>query len=297
MTQRRRARTAAAGALAASALALAPAASAAAARTSGEETAYVRVGHLVPELGEMVMSAVLTDYDGSTQPLELVPEATYGAVTDYAALPVGYYSVSVRPVGAAPDSPPVLSGTLEARAGQAYTVAGLGTAEAPRLGAIQDDITPAAPGTARVRVVPAASAAQQLDVGVVGGPALAEDAAFSQPTGYVDVPAGDVTVRAGAQGGPPSDTPVELGDGDVYTLLVLDAPQGGLEVRAIEDATGAGVQPVGGADTGFGGLAGGQDGGQDGAASAALAAGGGALALAGTGALALQHRRRASASR
>jgi hypothetical protein len=48
---------------------------------------------------------------------------------------------------------------------------------------------------------------------------------------------------------------VTLAAGSVHTLVALDGASG-LEIANLEDAAGSGLQPVGGAETGFGGTAG-----------------------------------------
>jgi hypothetical protein len=274
--------------LAASALMLLAGSGAASAATPSDasNTAYIRAGHLIPGFGGVTMSATLTAYDGSTRPLTLAPKATYGTLSAYEPLPVGYYSVAVRPLGAAADSPPVLTGTLAAAAGDAYTITGLGDSTSPRLQTIQDDITPPPPGTAKVRVLPVARPAQTTDVSVVGGPQVAQAAAFSQPTPYTSVAPGDVAVKV-STAGVSTQVSADLKGGSVYTLLVLDDGKGGLTVRPVLDATGSGVVPSGGAQTGAGGLAT-----RSPEHSPALAAGGVAVAAAGAGVLLLAGRRR-----
>ena len=282
MTSPRRSATGTLGALLAAALlVLLPTATATAAPDPG--SAYIRVGHFVAGLGGMTMSATLTAYDGSTTPMVLAPEATYGALSDYQPLPVGYYSVAVRPAGAPSTSDPVLTGTLEAMAGQAYTVTGLGDASAPRLTAVADDLTAPAAGQAKLRVLPAALPGATTDVTVVGGAPVAQGAAFSEPTAYVQRPAGPVSLRV-STGGRTATADATLASGSISTVLVLDDGKGGLTVRLVTDATGAGVVPVGGADTGAGGLA-------PRGSSALVVAGGLTAAAAGAGALVLLRRR------
>lgn len=235
------------------ALALAPASGAAAAGSKGDE-AYIRVAHLVPGFGGVTMSATLTGFDGSTRDLVLAPEATYGAITGYESLPAGSYAVAVRPLGAAATSAPVLTQTLQAKAGDAYTIAGLGDSTAPRLSAITDDLSAPGSGTARVRVLPAAEPGQTTDVTVDGGTKVASGAEFSVPTGYVDVPAGSTTFTATTGQRSTKDT-TTLAGGSVYTLLVLADGTTGLALRPVTDATGSGVVPSGGAAAGGGYLA------------------------------------------
>ncbi|PWJ53966.1 protein of unknown function [Quadrisphaera granulorum] len=276
-------------------LALGPASGAAASgraaggAASGND-AYIRVAHLVPGFGGVTMTATLTSFDGSTRQLTLAPEATYGAITPYEPLPAGSYAVAVRPVGASPSTAPVLTQTLTAQPGAAYTIAGLGDSTAPRLSALDDDLTSPGPGTARVRVLPAAEPGQTTDV-TASGRAVATGAAFSEPTGYVDVPAGEVTFQAstGQRRGQETTT---LAGGSVYTVLVLADGSTGITLKPVTDATGSGVVPRGGAATGGGYLAehaaDGSWAGPAASAAAGTALAGGALAVA----LALGRRRR-----
>lgn len=232
--------------------------------------AWVRAAHLIPGLG--TMSIGLTPFQGASAaatpapgvmpaPVKdgmraIAPAAGYGQVTDYQQIPAGIYTITVRPAGAAADSPPLISGTLKAGAGQAFTVAGLGTKSAPRVEALPDDLTPPAAGKTRVRLLPAASAAKTVTVTAMGGPAVAQDAAFGRATGYAAVPAGPWTLKATSGGGSPAPatSKVDLAGGSVYTLLVLDSGSK-LKVSPVLDASGLDVMPAGGAQTGGGYLA------------------------------------------
>ena len=217
--------------------------------------AWVRAAHLVPGLEAMQVSARPT---AGGDAVVLAADAGYGDVAPYQRLAPGDYTVELRPAGAAPTSSPVLSSTLTAKAGAAYTLAGLGSLASPRLATLQDDLTPPAAGTANVRLLPAASSAAQVTVSAVDGPVVARDAVFGQPTSYTSVPAGTWTLQAVANGVAPATTKVDLTAGGVYTLAVVDGT-GGLGVQVVTDAAGAATMPVGGAQTGGGGTAGGLD--------------------------------------
>ncbi|MFC3687239.1 DUF4397 domain-containing protein [Aquipuribacter hungaricus] len=232
----------------------APAASA----SGGAEPAWLRPAHLVPDLGAMdIRLSPFTD-EGGTTPAEDKPlletTAAYGAVGQYGPVPAGSYAVSVRPAGTPVSEPALLSLTIDLEPGAAYTVAGLGTKDAPRLERLVDDLTPPAQGTAKVRLLPASLAAPTVDVQAEGGPVLAQGAALGQPTSYAAAPAGSWTISArGASAS--GSTALTLDPGTVYTLLVLDSSGGSLAVQPVVDAVGMGTAPVGGAATGFGGLA------------------------------------------
>lgn len=266
---------------------------------------WVRAAHLVPGLGTMTIG--LTRFAGeagdpapsdgaSTAPREmgmrvLAPAAAYGAVTDYQQIPTGFYTVTVRPAGDA-DGAPLISGTLEAKPGQAYTLAGLGTKDNPRLATLDDDLTPPDQGESRVRLLPAASAAETVTVTAQDGPTVASQAPFGQATGYAAVPAGSWTLDAVADMDATTEatTEVDLAAGSVYTLLVLDSDDG-LTVTPVVDAAGMDVMPQGGAQTGGGGLAAGT-GDQRAEVAAAVAATAGVLLLGGLVLVAVRSSRR-----
>lgn len=251
------------------------------------EPAWVRVAHLVPDLP--TMDIWLTSFDGAAQEQpQLTTSADYGKVSEYEPLTPGLYAVSVRPSDAGEDEPPILTETFRAEPGQAFTVAGLGDAADASVQVLTDDLSLPGDGQARVRLLPAASSAPSVTVTADGGPTLVQDAAYGTPSGYAAVPAGswqlDVTPGPGASVAAAA-TRVDLESNAVYTLLVLESADG-LEVKAVTDAQGTTVTPVGGAQTGAGGLA-------DTAGRTPMALAAGALlSLVVGGALLVTHRRR-----
>ncbi|SEO91058.1 class F sortase [Trujillonella endophytica] len=184
------------------------------------------------------------------------PGVGYGTVSDYQQVPPGTYAISLRRAGADAVDPPVLSTTVEIAAGQARTVAGVGPFADLGLAVLEDDLTPPTSGTARVRVVAAAASAPRVDVALAGGRALAGGLAFADVGAYVEVPGGVTALVVTPAGGPPVSLPVGIAAGAVSSVLVLDAPGGGLMVRPTPDAAGAGAVPVGGVEAGGGGATG-----------------------------------------
>lgn len=259
--------------------------------------AWVRAAHLVPELGRMDID--VTPFSGGTPGMAttVVQGAGYADVTAYEQFPAGFYSVGVRPAGSAAGTTPVVSGTVETRPGGAYTLAALGSGDDATIVPLVDDLTPPPAGSARIRVLSAASSAPAVDVSAQGGPVVTQDAAFGTATGYTDVPAGTWTLDATASDTTTSDTTdsdggdpvagsstVDVAAGNVYTLAVTDAPSGGLAVTPLTDAAGMAAAPVGGAATGAGGTA-------DGQSSVARAATGAGVGLALAGAVLVLRRR------
>ncbi|MGQ7295951.1 DUF4397 domain-containing protein [Quadrisphaera sp. KR29] len=220
----------------------------------------MRAAHLVPDLPQMDIDLVPRGAQGAVA----VDGAGYGDVSTYAQVAPGAYDVGVRPAGSSAATAPVLSSTLQAEPGRAYTVVALGTAADARLVPLEDDLTPPSAGQARVRVLSAASSASAVDVSAVEGPAIVRGAPFAASTSYTDVPAGRWTLRAQpVAGGSATSTAgtadVVLEAGSTYTLAVTDGRDGAsaLAVTPVADASGGagGVLPAGGAATGGGGAA------------------------------------------
>jgi hypothetical protein len=251
--------------------------------------AWIRAAHLVPELGRMDID--VAPFSGGTPGMAttVVQGAGYADVTGYEQFPAGYYSVAVRPAGSPAGTTPVVSGTVQADAGGAYTLAALGSGDDATVVPLVDDLTPPPAGQARIRVLSAASSAPAVDVTAVDGPSVTRDAAFGTATGYTDVPAGTWTLNASAAGGsgPSGSAAVTVAAGSVYTLAVTDAASGGgLTVAPLTDAAGMAAVPVGGAATGAGGTA------PSDAPRAGTGAGIGVLVLAGVlGSVAVVRRR------
>ncbi len=217
------------------------------------EGGLLRLAHLSPDT-----PAVDVYVESVADPAveQVFPGVGYGTVSDYQAVPAGTYAISMRAAGADAASPPVLSSTVEVGPDTARTVAGVGPFADLGLEVLEDDLTPPAAGSSRLRVIAAASTAPRVDVAVPGGGAVATDVAFADTTGYVDVPAGTTSITVTPAGGQPTELPVEVQGGSVYSVLVLDRPGGGLTVQAVLDAAGPGVVPSGGVEAGAGGTAG-----------------------------------------
>ena len=234
---------------------------------------WVRAAHLIPEVGTMTIRLVpfsgsaLGDIpssgipeaqsDGATRVLE--PAVGYGGVGEYRQVPAGLYAVTVRPVGAATDTPPVITGTFLADPDSAVTLAAVGAKTDPRIEPIVDDCGPPPAGKAAVRLVPAVPDAPTMTVVAKNGPTLGTDVAFAAPTDYVGVPAGPwtlvVTTAAGATSGTPVTAAVDVAAGGVYTVFVLADGSGGIALKAVADAQGAAGPPRSGVQTGGGGMA------------------------------------------
>ena len=86
-------------------------------------TGWVRLAHLSPNTP--AVDVYLYPFGNSRARLVL-HHVSYGTVSPYQELPVGEYTVSMRPAGAPATEHPVLSTSFWVRNSDAYTVAGLG---------------------------------------------------------------------------------------------------------------------------------------------------------------------------
>jgi hypothetical protein len=227
--------------------------SAAAAPDQSGDQGVLRLMHLSPDTPSVdAYIDPVSDPDAGL----VLPDIRYGDVTPYSSVPAGTYTVSARAVGADPGGPPVLATTVTVAAGTATTIAGVGAFADLRFEVLSDDLTLPPAGRSRARVLNAAATGAPLDLSSADR-TLATDLAFAAGTGYVDVPGGPGGLTVTPASGEPTQLPVTLGAGSVYTVLVLDRSGGGLTVTAALDAASPGVVPVGGVEAGAGGTAGG----------------------------------------
>jgi hypothetical protein len=182
----------------------------------------------------------------------VLKHVSYGAVSDYMAIAAGQYTVAMRQAGAPASSAPVLSTSFRVSAGDSYTVAGVGPASGLKLQVLKDDLTAPA-GKTLVRVIQA-SLKDHLVTVSYGSSVLASDLAFGSATSYSALAPGSGTVKFTSSGGATS-MPVTLAADTVHTIVVLDGSSG-LKVDNLTDAAGSKTMPMGGAATGFGGMAG-----------------------------------------
>ncbi|MFC3500484.1 DUF4397 domain-containing protein [Micromonospora krabiensis] len=212
---------------------------------------YVRLAHLSPDTPSV---DVYLAAPGGAEP-QVFPGVGYGVVSDYLPLPAGRYAVAMREAGDPASDPPVLTTEVAVSGGEAYTVAGVGRYADLGLRVLHDDLSTPRDGQAKVRVVQASVRAPVLDVAAADGPTIADGVQFATTTDYQLVEPGRWRLRLSGSGGPATHTEVRLTGGAVYSLLVLDAEQGGLTTELRRDAEGGTVVPAGGVDTGAGGVA------------------------------------------
>ncbi len=215
---------------------------------SAASVGWVRCAHLSPNAPRV--DVYLYSFNSKMAPMVLKGVA-YGDVSDYMSFEAGYYTVAMRPAGAASSTAPILSTSIRVAPGGVYTVAGMGPVSGLRLQVIQDKLaTP--PGKALVRVIQASLKEHKVTV-TAGTRVLARQLTFSSVTGYHAISPGNLTLHV-ASGSDTATQSVDLSTDTIHTLVVLDTATG-LRIDSLEDAAGSHIMPTGGAGTGLGGTA------------------------------------------
>jgi Domain of unknown function (DUF4397) len=226
-------------------------ASAATTSTAAGATAgsgWIRLAHFSPNTP--AVDVYLYSFGDASAQIVL-HHVAYGDASPYEQVPTGDYTVAMRAAGASAKSSPVLSASVDVAAGHAYTVAGLGPESGLRLQVLDDQLTTPS-GQALVRVIQASLKQNVVSV-TWGGTTLKGKLAFGSATSYQTVSPGTHTLLVTGSG-ESAKVSVPLAAGTVHTLVVLDGAKG-LQVDDLVDAAGSATDPVGGAATGFGGMA------------------------------------------
>jgi Domain of unknown function (DUF4397) len=224
---------------------------AAAQAQSRPEQAMVRIAHFSPD------ASYVDVYMVSLNRKQLFPNVFYKAVSAYWKVAAGPFTYEVRPAGATPESAPAIRVTGRLQPGGAYTVAAVGRRDRLRGVLFRDDMSPSAPGKAKVRFLDAAPDLPPVDIALNGGRVLSSDVAFPEPTGYAQLASGAYKVEVRRSG---ADAVLVRGrvavrPGTVTSVALLGGAGKPRELFAFGDAAGATAAPRGGIRTGAGGTA------------------------------------------
>jgi hypothetical protein len=262
-------------AVAALALAALPTAPATAASRDG----WVRLAHMSPDTS--AVNVTLSSLSGDVTLFRL-QNVGYGAVSKYMRLPQGTYALAMVPAGKGADATPVVSGSVQVKAGKAETLAAIGKNADLKTTVFTDDLDQVAGGDARVRIVQASVNHDSVDVSA-GSTTVADGAGFGDVSKYATVSAGTSPIELKA-GSDTNTVDQDLSAGSSHTLFVIDDSKGDLTVAGALDSAAATETPVGSLAAGGGGLA------DDDSRLALLLAG--AAALGGAATLGVMARRR-----
>lgn len=219
-----------------------------AAPSASAATGFIRVAHLSPDTKSVDVS--LTALSGGSSILEL-KNVDYGTVSGYSPLSAGTYVVSMVPAGSKLNTQPVISASIDVVAGKTITVAVFGKNATLQAKVFQDDLTGPTAGDARIRLIPASTITNTVSVSTTTGLVIARNAETGTATSYASVPAGPWNLQLTAAT-ISVQSPVQLANGSVNTLFVLDNASGTLTVKAVLDSAGVGAVPTGGVQTGGG---------------------------------------------
>jgi Domain of unknown function (DUF4397) len=223
----------------------APAASAA---STSAGKGWLRLAHLSPNTP--AVDVYLYPFSDKT-PLVVLDHVAYGTVSGYQQVGAGEYTVAMRLAGAAPSSAPVLSTSVNIRAGAAYTVAGMGPANGLRLQVLRDRLT-APSGKAMVRIIQASLREHVVTIRA-GTTVLESNMQFASVSAYRAIRPGVWNLSVTGRTEHVREQ-ITLAAGTIHTIVVLDDP-GGLAIDDLLDAAGSKVEPAGSPATGLGGLA------------------------------------------
>jgi hypothetical protein len=228
--------------------ALASSGTAASSGAAKADMGWLRLAHLSPNTP--AVDCYLYSFDNPSAEVVL-HHVAYGTVSSYEAVPAGEYTVAMRGAGAAANSKPVLSTSVDVTAGDAYTVAGMGPFKGLRLQILDDKlVTPK--GKALVRVIQASMRQPKVTIGL-GSQTLATQLPFAQVSSYVAVSPGSWAVHVAGSSESSTGT-ISVTAGSIHTIVVLDDATK-LGIDDLIDAQGSKVEPAGAAQTGFGGTA------------------------------------------
>lgn len=208
---------------------------------------WVRIAHLSPDT--KTVDVKISALKGGSVMYEL-NDVAYGMVSDYRALPAGTYVISMVPSGSS-STKAMISASVKIEQGKTITVAAYGKNADLQTRVFTDDLTTPDAGAARIRLIQASSKADSVDVKTTTGLLIADDAETGSSTSYASVPAGPWDLQLTAKG-LNNTSPVELANGSVNTLFVLDNARGGLTVMPVLDSASVGAAPIGGVQTGGG---------------------------------------------
>jgi hypothetical protein len=209
---------------------------------------WMRVAHLSPDT--KAVDVTLTAAKGGQTVVEL-DDIAYGTVSQYIHIPAGDYVVAMTPWSSGPHTAALISASVNIVQGKSITVAAFGKYKHLQTRVFQDDLASPTSNNARIRLIQASTVSKSVNVKTSSGIIVATDATAGEATSYATVPAGTWTLDVSSKHLSDS-SPVQLKQGSVNTLFVLDNSTGGLAVKSVLDSASVGQDPIGGINTGGG---------------------------------------------
>jgi len=239
--------------LASSALLLGIPAAVASSTAAAASDGYIALGNLSENPSPVNISLYSA---GDSSPQFVQDDVAYGTILDYQAVTAGKYTVDIASSASQSSAGSV---NVTVSAGEAYIVAPLQTSsQAGQLHVIDTDLnTPKDKAFVQVVQTDLAQPAVTFHCSC-GGPGaagnLVTDAAPGNVSMQFPIPAGNWTMTATGSTATTS-LYVPLSPGQVHTEIVIEGPNGTVQIEDLLDAAGPNVTPVGGVSTGLGGAA------------------------------------------
>lgn len=234
--------------------------------TAGAEAqaGWARFGHFAPTAAPVDVSV-----DGKP----FARSIAFKDVSDYASLPAGPHHFELRAAGQ-PQSAPLLAIDAEVPTDQSITIGALAGASGLTSEVFEDALTQPPAGSSLVRFIHAAPSAGAVDVRLSTGAVVASDISYLTATPYGVVPPGQYDVDVVRSG--TSDVLLHISGWSIAmgvqsSIIVVEGIDGRLDVAPVQDSAGAAVRPLGGVQTGYGGMAPHAGGGSDARTTATVA--------------------------
>jgi hypothetical protein len=193
--------------------------------TGPDGEARVRVVHASPDA---------PDVDVLVDDAEVVGDVSYLTASDYLEVPAGDHNLKVNAAGT---TTTVIDEDVSLVDGTDYTVIASGLLAAIEPIVLEDDNSPPAAGTARIRAIHGAPSAPAVDVYVTAPDVDLEaelptlgNVEFGDVADYIEAPVGDYQVRvtpAGTKTVVIDSGTLTLESGQVRTAIAVDSPDGG----------------------------------------------------------------------
>jgi hypothetical protein len=172
-----------------------------------------------------------------------VPSLAFGEMTEHVALPSGSYTVALRGAGSETN---LLSADVEVAAGQAVTIAALGTPDNVSAQVLTDNIAGVTAAQARLSLVNGLDG-ETISATLADGTDLGTDLAFATASDGVDVAPNNGAISVTVSGGDSVEIPAQPFYGGVYYNLLAVDDNGTVKLFVAETSLAQGIASAPGA--------------------------------------------------
>jgi hypothetical protein len=209
---------------------------------------WARFGHFAP-------SAAPVDVLVDGQPF--VSDVAFKSVSNYEPLDAGLHHFELH-ASSDPTAAALLSVDVSVPAAGAITIGAVTTLDGVAPQIYDDALATPQPGQASVRFIHSAPDVQAVDVQVIGGPLLASDVPYPTASGYEPITPGQYDVNVLQSG--TTNVVLHIAGWSIQpdtqaSIVIVKGLDGKLDVVPVRDSAATTVTPVGGVQTGYGGMA------------------------------------------